>query len=395
MNTSKISMVCDSYVSLEDAMVQNYIADNYSFPIVNLSVKEEMIEECLGDIKKSFSSVNLDDIELNKTNRFLYLEDKGKFFMEFALESKNKAYTVNIYATSYGLAKSVYEAIRQYESGGNGIFIEVDNYIIAENGALNVRKNFKEIGDLFSASPKYYPYLDTDVLFKKFTISSENILLLVGQPGVGKTKLVSLYERFMFSHPELFNSNKDTLSDEVFFKIAYVKNEEILAKDTFWEELNKNNYNLIFLDDADNCLLPRDSEVYTTEDANRKKFISQLLSFTDGIGENNTKIIITTNRSVDNIDVAVLRRGRTFDILEMQTLSFQEGLDIWLENDLLEEEYNEMFKDKHDIIPSELGAEISLKVKLRESDEEIGDYLLRDGVSLIHSYRNRKNKISF
>jgi len=393
MGNSKINMVCDSYVSLEDAMLQNYIADSYSFPIVNVAIKDEKFDDFVSDLKQKFSDIVVSAIDISTTSKFVYVENKEKFFMELVWDYKNKSYSVNIYGKTYDYSNDVWQIVKQYEPGGSGIFLEVDNYTMSDNGALNIRKDFKELGDIYDASDDYYPYLDTDMLFKKFALSSENILLLVGQPGVGKTKLVALYEKYMFKYPELFNVNKDLMSEESYFKIAYVKNEDILAKDSFWEDLNKNNYNLIFLDDADNCLLPRDSEVYTTEDANRKKFISQLLSFTDGISESSTKLIITTNRSVDNIDVAVLRRGRTFDILELQPLSHDEALLIWEKAELESDEFNELFKDKHDIIPSELGAEISIRKKMSENGDEIGEYLKRDGISLIHSFRNRKRSI--
>jgi SpoVK/Ycf46/Vps4 family AAA+-type ATPase len=194
----------------------------------------------------------------------------------------------------------------------------------------------------------------------------------------------------MFANNELFTAGVDEATNETMFRIAYIKNEEILAKDTFWEELNKDSYNLIFLDDADNCLLPRDADVHTNEDVNRKKFISQLLSFTDGIKANDTKFIITTNRNVDNIDTAVLRRGRTFDILELKPLTYDEALDIWKHNDINEEKFVKLFDGREIIVQSELGAEISLCKKLEGVENADESYLLRDDISLLHSYRNKK-----
>lgn len=392
---SKISMVCDSYTHLEDVMLQNYIADNYIFPIVNAAVREEKLEEFIKTIEKKYPDTITTKVDFNVTSKFIYQEAEGKFFIELSTDAKNKTYLLNIYGTTYAIASDIYDLSKHYEPSAMGIYIEVDHYFLDGQGNMNTRKEFVEKSDIVDVSKMYYPYLDTDVLFKKYAISSESILLLAGQPGVGKTKLVALLQNYIFDNPGIFDFKKDTVSGEMYFKAAYIKNEEILARDTFWEELNKSKYTLIFLDDADNCLLPRDSEVYTSEDANRKKFISQLLSFTDGIDENKTKIIITTNRNIDNIDTAILRRGRTFDILEMQPLSYGEAKEIWEVSDLPSEEFDELFKDKHDIVPSELGAEIKLRIKMRDNDMEIGSYLLRDGISLLHSYRARKNKISF
>jgi len=81
-------------------------------------------------------------------------------------------------------------------------------------------------------------------------------------------------------------------NDEV--SVAYVKNEKILSTDEFWNNLSSQNYQLVILDDLDYALLPRTQAVSTGEDVDKNAFISQLLSFTDGIFENgnNTKFIM-------------------------------------------------------------------------------------------------------
>jgi hypothetical protein len=392
-NKSRISVVCDSYAALEDVILQNYIADHYSFPIVNASVSDEKISELVDYIRTEHTDVKIDFIDLNTVSKYYYIEDKGKFFIEAVLEHKNKAYTCNIYASEYHIANDLYKMMRNFEPGSSDVYLEVDSFYADPQSGLQTRKEFKNYIDIVDATKAYYPYLNTDVLFKKFSLSSESILMLVGQPGVGKTKLVALYEKFMFENPDLFELNVDSVTSESYFKVAYIKNEDILASDSFWESINKLSYNLIFLDDADNCLLPRDSDTMTNEDVNRKKFISQLLSFTDGINENSTKLIITTNRSVDDIDIAVLRRGRTFDILELQALSHDEAKEIWLSKNLTDDDFEELFKEKDVILPSELGAEIKLKIKMNEREEELGEYLLRDGISKIHSFRNKRRTI--
>jgi energy-coupling factor transporter ATP-binding protein EcfA2 len=390
---SKINMVCDSYVALEDAMLQNYIANKYYFSITNVAIMASMYDEFLTELKLKFSGASLENIDINSTNKFTYIEDEDVFFMDLVYEHKNKSWNINIYSSNMKVSNEIFAIVKKYEPSGMGVYIEIDNFFIDANGGISIRKEYRERADIIDVSSEYYPYLDTDILFKKYTLSNENILMLIGQPGVGKTKLVACYEKFMFSHNELFTAGTDDATNETMFRIAYIKNEEILAKDTFWEELNKDSYNLIFLDDADNCLLPRDADVHTNEDVNRKKFISQLLSFTDGIKTNDTKFIITTNRDVDNIDTAVLRRGRTFDILELQPLTYEEAQVIWENSGIESEKFVKLFKGKDSIVQSELGAEISLYKKLIGHDEANESYLLREDISLLHSYRNRKTSM--
>jgi ATP-dependent 26S proteasome regulatory subunit len=56
--------------------------------------------------------------------------------------------------------------------------------------------------------------------------------------------------------------------------------------------------------------------------------MNQLLSFTNGVFANNTKIIITTNKKIEDIDQAILRPGRCFDILDIQCLTKEEATEI-------------------------------------------------------------------
>ena len=95
----------------------------------------------------------------------------------------------------------------------------------------------------------------------------------------------------------------------------------------------------------------------TSDDAKKNAFLNQLLSFTDGVQKNKTKFIITTNQHFDDVDTALLRKGRLFDILEFRKLTNSEALKIWLEQELKEEEFNKLFTD--DVLQSDLGSEIS------------------------------------
>ena len=395
MQKANINVSCDAYTSLEDAIFQQYIANKYSAPLINLSLKENKFDDFINDLKKEFKNLKVNKLELNAVSKFIYLESDNNFFIELVYVKKISSYNMNIYGNDYEKTIKVHNIMKKYETISSGIYLEVDTFSMSEQGVLNIKNDYKKYSDLLNVSKLYYPYLNTDDLFKKYSLSSESILLLIGKPGVGKTKLIALLEKFMFNNPELFKLNKDEFDDEIFFKIAYVKNTDILASDSFWDKLNENSYNIVFLDDADDLLSSRDNEIINQEDLNRKKFINQLLSFTDGIEKNETKFIITTNRSVKDIDLAILRKGRTFDILKLRELNRNEALAIWKENDLDENDFNELFKNDI-ILQSDLGSEIQMAIKLKELNENINDYVLENGISLLHTYKNKnKNIISF
>lgn len=174
-------------------------------------------------------------------------------------------------------------------------------------------------------------------------------------------------------------------------KVAYVKNEDILSQDIFWNILRDDEYHLVFLDDLDYSLLPRTQTIATGMDVEKNKFVSHLLSFTDGIFEsgNKTKFIITTNKEIGDIDTAVLRKGRTFDILELRELHNKEARDIWISNGLAENDFEEaMGQDK--VLQADLGSTITMAKKAIEKNVELKPYVLEDGISMYMKTKNPK-----
>jgi SpoVK/Ycf46/Vps4 family AAA+-type ATPase len=143
--------------------------------------------------------------------------------------------------------------------------------------------------------------------------------------------------------------------------------------------LEADTYDFVILDDLDYMLTKRDSEVTSSDDAKKNNFLNQFLSFTDGIKKNNTKFIITTNQSFEDIDSALLRKGRMFDILELRRLDKNEALEIWKENELEESEFNSIFT-QHEILSADLGSEINKRLNKR-IENTLSPYLKEEGIS--------------
>ena len=260
--------------------------------------------------------------------------------------------------------------------------------------------NIKVKDDFNYNSLNYYPFLEVQEMFKQYILSDSNILLLAGTPGTGKTKLGDAFMQYLLNtleiktkDVELYVDDKEKIiiEETMGVKVAYVKNEEILADDLFWNNLREEEYNLVFLDDLDYSLLPRAQEITTSEDIQKNKFISNLLSFTDGIFEsgNKTKFIITTNRGVNNIDSAALRKGRTFDILELRKLHNDEAKNIWRDSGLNEEKFIEEF-NTGEVLQGDLGATINMELKDKEKNIELKPYILEEGISLYNKIKNPK-----
>lgn len=192
-----------------------------------------------------------------------------------------------------------------------------------------------------------YPTIDIIELYHQFVNSKENILILHGPPGTGKTSFI----RYLMKHINTHNSDA----------IAYVKDKECISSPQLWNNLQKEKYSNLILDDADELLEPRQSTI--------NEGLAQLLSFSDGVIRNNTKIIITTNQNIKEIDEALIRPGRCFDFLILEPMKYNYAKDIWV-NALgnTEETFNKKFNGMNEVTQAALMSEhnrLSLDIKTR------------------------------
>jgi len=229
----------------------------------------------------------------------------------------------------------------------------------------------------------YYPYLDTDELLKQFFTGNENILILIGEPGTGKSKFASLAIDFLYNNEDYLPYNKilsNPSLDSQYISIGTVKSNEVLSNDMFWRTLEQAKFDLIIIDDLDHMLTKREDSANTKDNDIKNAFLNQFLTFTDGVQKNNTKFIITTNQSFESVDSALLRKGRLFNILEPRKLDKTEALKIWNNNNLDEKSFAETF-NTHEILPALLGSEIA-KRKNKKINIKCS-YVLEEDISKI------------
>lgn len=147
-----------------------------------------------------------------------------------------------------------------------------------------------------------YPYMKEDLesYYERYVESSANVLLLMGNPGTGKTSFL----RGMLHHCK----QSATLT----------YHEKILEQDSFFVDWLENDDMFLILEDADNLLLPR-------KEGNN--LMSRFLNMGDGLmGFTKKKLIFTTNLpNVADIDSALTRPGRCFDIMQFRNLDRNES----------------------------------------------------------------------
>lgn len=317
-NTGLNYNVCDDYPRTADPQYKDirdtYLSmlDGYSYRLSDLRIIEKgRIKDLIEDAEKEFGEYTLYDYTMRddlyqkyffEGVRF-YISDSGDIALEIRANSEENLHRAwNIYKKNFeGTSAKLRIALNHFYSDCGEIASFLSD--ITE----------KDIG----ADSKYVPYIDINEMFTQFFKGKENILMFVGESGLGKSKLSSLAIKYMFEHPTDFDKSG-------YEEIVTVKSTAVLASDEFWHHLQVIKPSLVLIDDLDFMLGARDEEITSGHDAQKNAFLNQFLSFSDGIIKTNTKFIITTNQDIDDIDTALLRKGRLFEIIQLRPLTKDE-----------------------------------------------------------------------
>jgi len=403
--------------SLTSFLNEKFIADNYKISF-NL---DGVDKKCFLDIFKSkdqkLSNLIRNEIPLNLESSLMYYT--GMYLSEeimivTEINVTGEVISLEIFAQTIENISKLYTFLYKetVEAELKKVIINIGFYRLSLNSRGEVestyerlkKKNFKKINENF------YPFLDTDMFMKEFFTRHENILILTGEAGTGKTKFSSLIMKMALEKYSLIKENREnkkvmgdiddleldfetgleSFSEDTYdsneVKVAYLKNEDILAEESFWSYLTSQNFDFVIMDDLDYMLIPRTREISTEADIKRAKFISQFLSYTDGIIPTSTKFIITSNKIDKDIDTALMRPGRMFDIFSFRGLSREEAISIWSDNDLDGKLFEKNFPDKEFINHAELGSVMAMLNK--DPSIELRGYLKDESISLIQTAKN-------
>jgi molybdopterin-guanine dinucleotide biosynthesis protein len=151
-----------------------------------------------------------------------------------------------------------------------------------------------------------YPFLKEESIedyYDRFMKSSASILLLIGPPGTGKTTFI----RGLLHH---LKKNAVVTYDE-----------KILERDFVFARFLEDDASVMVIEDADNFLMSR-------KEGNT--MMHRFLNVGDGlVGIQGKKLIFSTNLpSVKDIDPALIRAGRCFDILHFENYNEEQAKKI-------------------------------------------------------------------
>jgi len=153
-----------------------------------------------------------------------------------------------------------------------------------------------------------YPGLGEPVasFVRRYLAANETILILLGPPGTGKTRLV-----------RAILGDMSRLKGES-AEIMYTCDKKTLENDEIFVSFITGSHDAFVIEDADHVLTSR---------ANGNQDLHRFLAIADGVVRaQGRKIIFTTNLpNVGDLDEALMRPGRCFGMVHTRALTPQEG----------------------------------------------------------------------
>ena len=286
------------------------------------------------DISKSISEVH----ETNEKSGhwdflYLYLHDSSQMKISFDVSKHGYIKTLEINGfVSESVKNQLNNFLKSlnFENYNPEASQHIEYFFLTGNRNLDSRSFKIENEDKFYS--ECYPWIDDPLkLMEDFKNSRSKILILLGEPGTGKTTFIK----------------KMLLQNKWSSICAY--DADVMENDNFYINFLSEAADVMILEDADLLLEGRLS--------NGNKTMSKLLNVSDGlISSTNKKFIFTANiKSKSDIDEALIRPGRCFDVIEFRSLYANEidelakatGIDYAHDKNIsISEFFNKKEKDK-------------------------------------------------
>jgi hypothetical protein len=152
---------------------------------------------------------------------------------------------------------------------------------------------------------EFYPFVPGGMrnYFAEFMAAEAPVLLLIGEPGTGKTSFI----RHLINEHHL-----ETV-------VSY--DEKVMSSDDFYcSFLTSESKKLMVIEDADMLLRKRKDD--------KNPVMTKLLNISNGVVQlGNKKMVFSTNLdTLSDVDEALVRPGRCFDILDFRRLTPEEAV---------------------------------------------------------------------
>lgn len=326
-NKHQEGLIKDSYTIYGILQNQRYIKHN----IIVKQLIDKYDISCLLDYNINIQKISNEELfqQINKLGKIIFFEQNEnenhiKFFIDI-MENKclisinvstrnfDRNINIEIYSNSIDNINKCKEKVLYFF---NSYLVLKDNSIIK---IYYYTLNFQGIPVCYEVTEEIetklnfvnYPFINNiNELINNYLSSKASILFLMGSPGTGKTKFI----RYLLS--------KQT---DNYKSVYFTSDKAVIEHGLIFTEFLQSNSKIMVLEDFDFHLNSR-------KEGNTIMY--HLLGVSDGlIQSQNKKIIISTNlSSLANIDEAVIRKGRCFDILNFRSLLWDEVVEFLKQN---------------------------------------------------------------
>ena len=233
---------------------------------------------------------------------FLFVQGSASSGFVIQEEGNNYiTYNVNSNSTTvrvFGDVEFCDQIINEVEENFDVVTSYIEWIYSGDGNSVNVPLNRDRL-----PCDEMYPFLNGEKLtdyYERFMASSANILLLIGPPGTGKTTFI----RGLLSHTES--------SAMVTYDAAILEKDYLFAR---------------FIEDDTSVMVLEDSDAFLKSRSDGNTMMHRFLNVGDGlVTTKGKKMIFSTNLpSIRDIDSALVRPGRCFDIVTFDTLTFQQA----------------------------------------------------------------------
>lgn len=228
----------------------------------------------------------------NNSSSGMIIEEGTDNFVKFDVNSNTTT------VRAYGDKEYAEDMVEVIEATFDVVTSYVEWIYSSDGNSVNVPLNRDRL-----PVQEMYPFLKGELLndyYDRYMESSANILLLIGPPGTGKTTFI----RGLLAH-----RNCSAM-------VTY--DAGILEKDGFFAR---------FIEDDAEVMVLEDSDAFLKSRSDGNTMMHRFLNVGDGlVTTKGKKMIFSTNLpSIRDIDSALVRPGRCFDILTFDSLSQEDA----------------------------------------------------------------------
>lgn len=274
-------------------------------------IKREYIIDTTGDEILDYF-VNNYDVNYRVFNgSILYIWNKELLIAIYSIDmyaktSKFERFDNEIYIT--GERKVIQDVINKFDDHFSSKIIPQHH---TANMVVKGSHGLERISLPLKTDRKFYPELypcieDPNQFISDFLKSSANVLILTGDAGLGKSALIN----------EIIL--RAGIPTTIVFDVEVMKEDKLYTD--FIGQALRNEGGLMIMEDSDTILSDRI--------ASRNDMMARLLNLSDGIvNTSGAKFIFSANlKGKEEIDSALTRPGRCFDIVEFRNLTYNEAV---------------------------------------------------------------------